>query len=161
MSKFTDALNSPLPSKLNMEETVATESEAIEDIAEEETVDGLDNDAPVAEENGCANGKACEDADDDDGQRVLRGVYAHRRRQNAPKRDPPDLTLDIRVRQDDPRLVTHKFALRNTVGQSTAHHQNRDQNGHDGHKHAHADIGKRRVLLFRLSTHSLIPPYVA
>ena len=66
MSKFTDALNSPLPSKLNMEDTVATESEDIEDIDGEEAVNGLDNNTPVAEENGCANGKACEDADDDD-----------------------------------------------------------------------------------------------
>ena len=71
MSKFTDALNSPLPSKLHMETTAeeyleAMESELFENISEEETVDGLDNNTPVAEENGCANGKACEDADDDD-----------------------------------------------------------------------------------------------
>ena len=51
MSKFTDALNRPLPSKLALENTVVTEAEELEDIVEE---------------NDCADGKACEEVDDDD-----------------------------------------------------------------------------------------------
>lgn len=65
MSKFTDALNSPLPSKVNAEQPVV-ESTELDDVAATEDMDmSTDMAAPGAEVEGC-EGNSCENSDVDD-----------------------------------------------------------------------------------------------
>lgn len=65
MSKFTDALNSPLPSKVNAEQTVV-ESTETEDVVATEEMDNeteMETSEPEAETEGCDDDGSCEESD--------------------------------------------------------------------------------------------------
>jgi len=64
MSKFTDALNAPLPSKMALEQPVVESAEAEEVTATEDMDMSLDMAAPGPEVEGC-EGKSCENSDVD------------------------------------------------------------------------------------------------